>query len=214
MTGTHPFSFAVKPKVSGVEVDSELLRLLDLQLGLVVASLTGLASFETTTHHLSSFTVQIYVLGTYSWHTNFSIKAIISLLGIAFTPRAEKPLMTSSSASMKVFQQDAFHFHLKLPLLPLGSHREQFWAVYYIVDVCKWPAQWTAFWRETLWWWRTVVSYSRKRCKLRSTTERSAQIRGMAAPLANWVQTLKMLKFFCISTKQNPSKSKYTFFCN
>lgn len=83
--------------------------MLDLQLGLVVASLTGLASFETTTHHLSSFTVQIYVLGTYSWHTNFSIKAIIFLLGIALTPRSEKPLMTSSSASMNVFQRDAFH---------------------------------------------------------------------------------------------------------
>ena len=73
------------------------------------ASLTGLASFETTTHHLSSFTVQIYVLGTYSWHTNFSIKAIIFLLGIALTPRSEKPLITSSSASMNVFQRDAFH---------------------------------------------------------------------------------------------------------
>ena len=30
-------------------------------------------------------------------------------MGIALTPRAEKPLMTSSSACMKVFQQDAFH---------------------------------------------------------------------------------------------------------
>ena len=77
--------------------------------------------------------------------------------------------------------------HLKLPLLPLGSHREQFWALFYIVDVCKWPAQWTAFWSNTLCWWRTVVSYSRKRCKLRSTTERSAQIRGTAAPMTNWV---------------------------
>ena len=59
MTGTHSFSFAVKPKVSGVEFatrhnstqegDYELLRLLDLQLGLVVAFVTGLASFKTTT---------------------------------------------------------------------------------------------------------------------------------------------------------------------
>ena len=83
------------------EVDSELLRLLDLgQLGLVVAVESECAGFFRNNHHLSSFTVGT-ILGAYSWYTIFSIKAIVSLLGIALTPRAEKPLMTSSSASMK-----------------------------------------------------------------------------------------------------------------
>ena len=63
MTGTQPFSSVVQPKFSGdgrvdlrlghystQEVDSKLLLLLDLvQLGLVAAFLTALASFETTT---------------------------------------------------------------------------------------------------------------------------------------------------------------------
>ena len=84
------------------EVDSELLRLLDLgQLGLVVAFESECACFFQDNHHLSSFTVGT-ILGAYSWYTIFSIKAIVSLLGIALTLRAEKPLMTSSSASMKV----------------------------------------------------------------------------------------------------------------
>ena len=93
------------------EVDSELLRLilLDLvQLGLWVKRfwLRLLLSKQPPTqlfHRTNN------VLGTYSWHTNFPIKVIVSLLGIALTPRAEKPLMTSLSASMKVFQQGAFH---------------------------------------------------------------------------------------------------------
>ena len=46
----------------------------------------------------------------YCWHTNLSIEAIVSLLAIALTPRAEKPMMISSSASMKMFQQDAFYY--------------------------------------------------------------------------------------------------------
>ena len=81
------------------EVDSELLRLLDLgQLGLVVAFEFECACFFRNNHHLSSFTVGT-ILGAYSWYTIFSI---FSLLGITPTSRAEKPLMTSSSASMKV----------------------------------------------------------------------------------------------------------------
>ena len=62
-------------------------------------SLTALASIETTTiSALWPYTI----VGKYSWHTNFSSKAIVSLLRIAFTPRAEKSLMSSSSASVKV----------------------------------------------------------------------------------------------------------------
>ena len=54
-----------------------------------------------------------------SWHTNFSIKAIVSLLGIALTPRANKQLRTCfSSTCMKVFQPDAFPFPEKQPVFP------------------------------------------------------------------------------------------------
>ena len=76
--------------------------MLDLgKLGLVVAFESECACFFRNNHHLSSFTVGT-ILGAYIWYTIFSNKAIVSLLGIALTPRAEKPLMTSSSASMKV----------------------------------------------------------------------------------------------------------------
>ena len=54
-----------------------------------------------------------------SWHTNFSIKAIVSLPGIALTPRAKKLLRTSSSTGcMEIFEPDAFPFPGKLPVLP------------------------------------------------------------------------------------------------
>ena len=89
MIGTQPFSSAVQPKFSGdgrvdlrlrhystPEVDSKLLLLLELvQLGLVVAFLTALASFETTT--ISAISLYKY-LSLVHLHLHFitSLKSI------------------------------------------------------------------------------------------------------------------------------------------
>ena len=97
--------------------------------------------------------------------------------------------------------------HLKLPLLPLGSHREQFWALYYIVDVCK-PAH-----SEVQLFADDTLLY-----RILANDANCDQLQEYLHKLEEWHHQWQVefipskCKILYISTKQNPPKSMYTFF--
>ena len=68
-------------------------------------------------HHLKSLTLDIFVLGMYNWQTNCSIPANISSLEFSLVPRLVSAFIILSLASQKIFQQVAFPFPAKLPVL-------------------------------------------------------------------------------------------------